>query len=143
MTRRLKLSLHVLDIFPQLPGEPVMACRPFLEPDSSASAGRDSDARPFLVRVEPSGKTFDAPDSLTLLEAAGFAGLRLPRSCRNGTCRTCMCQMKEGRVRYTIEWPGLTREEKAEGLILPCVAIAASDLVIDVPDAVEVELQQS
>ena len=96
-------------------------------------------ARPFFVRIEPSGKTFEAPDSLTVLEAAGFAGVRLPRSCRNGTCRTCLYQMKAGEVRYTIEWPGLTREEKTEGLILPCVAIAASDLVIEVPDAVELQ----
>jgi hypothetical protein len=41
-------------------------------------------------------------------------------------------------VSYTIEWPGVSREEKAEGLILPCVAVAASDLVIEVPDAMEI-----
>jgi ferredoxin len=100
-------------------------------------------ARPCLVRVEPSGHTFEAPDSLTLLEAAGFANLRLPRSCRNGTCRTCLCKLTEGRVRYTIEWPGLSREEKAEGYILPCVAIAETDLVIDAPDAVEVPARET
>lgn len=94
--------------------------------------------RPFSVRVEPLGLTFDASDSLTVLEAAGFANLRLPRSCRNGTCRTCMCRLVSGAVSYTIEWPGLSREEKAEGFILPCVAIAESDMVIEVPDAVEI-----
>jgi ferredoxin len=96
-------------------------------------------ARSFLVRVEPLGHTFDAPDSLTLLEAAGLAGLRLPRSCRNGTCRTCLCHLRSGRVSYTIEWPGLSREEKAEGCILPCVAIAQSDLVLDAPDAIALD----
>src|ERR1700677_1914756 len=94
---------------------------------------------PFSVRVEPLGRTFEAPDSLTVLEAAGCANLRLPRSCRNGTCRTCLCKMTAGRVRYTIEWPGLSREEKAEGYILPCVAIAETDVVIEVPDAVELQ----
>ncbi|MFM0199364.1 2Fe-2S iron-sulfur cluster-binding protein [Paraburkholderia fungorum] len=93
--------------------------------------------RAFSVRVEPLGKNFEAPDSLTILEAAGFANLRLPRSCRNGTCRTCLCKMTMGRVRYTIEWPGLSREEKAEGYILPCVAIAETDVVIEAPDAIE------
>ncbi|WP_090686208.1 2Fe-2S iron-sulfur cluster-binding protein [Paraburkholderia phenazinium] len=93
---------------------------------------------PFSVRVEPLGHSFEAPDSLTVLEAAGFADLRLPRSCRNGTCRTCMCRMVSGTVSYTIEWPGLSREEKAEGWILPCVAVAESDLVLEVPDAVEI-----
>ncbi|SIT46924.1 Ferredoxin [Paraburkholderia ribeironis] len=92
--------------------------------------------RPPLARVEPLGQSFEAPDSLTILEAAGFANLRLPRSCRNGTCRTCICKMTAGRVRYTIEWPGLSREEKTQGYILPCVAIAETDLVIEAPDAI-------
>jgi ferredoxin len=92
--------------------------------------------RPPVVRVEPLGQSFEAPDSLTILEAAAFANLRLPRSCRNGTCRTCLCRMRSGRVRYLIEWPGVSREEKAQGYILPCVAIAETDLVIEVPEAV-------
>ncbi|PMS33429.1 2Fe-2S iron-sulfur cluster-binding protein [Trinickia symbiotica] len=88
-----------------------------------------------LVRVEPHGRTFEAPADLSLLEAAGFAGIRLPRSCRNGTCRTCLCRLVSGRVLYRIEWPGLTKEEKAEGLVLPCVAVAETDLLLVVRDA--------
>lgn len=84
------------------------------------------------VRVRPRDVVFDAPESLSVLEAAGFAGVSLPRSCRNGTCRTCLCRLVDGRVRYRIEWPGVSADEKAEGYILPCVAIAESDLVIEV-----------
>lgn len=87
----------------------------------------------FKVKIEPGGWVFDAPPDVTLLDAAARAGLRLPSSCRNGTCRTCMCRMTSGRVRYRIEWPGLLPEEKAQGCILPCVACAASDLVIAAP----------
>ncbi|WP_414441328.1 2Fe-2S iron-sulfur cluster-binding protein [Burkholderia sp. 22PA0106] len=87
--------------------------------------------RPFRVRVEPLGASFDAPGSLSLLEAAGFEGLSLPRSCRNGVCRACLCRMVSGSVTYRVEWPGVTREERAQGWILPCVAVAASDLVIE------------
>jgi hypothetical protein len=36
-----------------------------------------------------------------------------------------------GEVRYDIEWPGLSAEEKAEGWILPCVAKPTSDVVIE------------
>jgi ferredoxin len=89
------------------------------------------------VRIEPLGRTFEAPTSLTLLEAAGFARVYLPKMCRNGTCRTCMCKLVSGAVAYTVDWPGLSREEKAEGWILPCVAVATTDLVIDVPDAAD------
>ncbi len=88
-----------------------------------------------IVRIEPLGRTFAAPPEQSLLEAATHAAIALPRSCRNGTCRTCLCKLVEGRVRYRIEWPGLTREEKDEGLILPCVASAETDLIIEVPDA--------
>lgn len=50
-----------------------------------------------------------------------------------------MCKLERGLVEYQIEWPGLTKEEKAEGWILPCVAEAKSDLVLDVPDAVDLK----
>jgi ferredoxin len=60
-------------------------------------------------------------------------GIAWPSSCRNGTCRTCMAFMREGRVRYAIEWPGLLAEEKAEGWILPCCAHPLSDVALDGP----------
>lgn len=89
----------------------------------------------FPVRVEPLGRTFDAPPALTLLAAAQAAGVVLPSSCRNGTCRTCMCLATDGRVTYRIEWPGLSAEEKQEGWVLPCVAVAAAPLTLQVPHA--------
>ncbi|WP_027476541.1 2Fe-2S iron-sulfur cluster-binding protein [Curvibacter gracilis] len=63
-----------------------------------------------------------AAEGESLLESAERAGIELLSSCRNGTCRTCMCRLVAGEVRYRIEWPGLSREEKAEGWVLPCVA---------------------
>ena len=74
--------------------------------------------------------TFDTETGLTLMQAA-----ELPSSCRNGTCRTCICLLTRGEVRYRIEWPGLSAEEKAEGWILPCVAEALSDVTLHVPEA--------
>ena len=89
----------------------------------------------FSVVIEPQGWTFDASDALSLLASAQLAGVRLPSSCRNGTCRTCICRLRNGRVGYRIEWPGLSADEKKDGFILPCVAYPESDLLIDVPDA--------
>ena len=85
------------------------------------------------VRLEPSGLAFDAEAGTTLLKAAEAAGIELPSSCRNGTCRTCICQRLSGETRHTIEWPGLSADEKDEGWILPCVAEAVSDLSLDAP----------
>lgn len=64
----------------------------------------------------------------TILQGADAAGLELASSCRNGTCRTCLCRLVHGQVRYRIEWPGVSREEQAEGWILPCVAEPLGDL---------------
>jgi len=87
------------------------------------------------ITLLPSGVAFQADDALPILLAAQRAGLRMPSSCRNGTCRTCMCRVASGTVRYEIEWPGLSAEEKQDGYILPCVAHASSDLVIEEPRA--------
>jgi ferredoxin len=108
------------------------------EPSRSAPLHESNEERTFTVHVEPLGRTFDAPESLTVLEAAGFANLHLPRMCRNGTCRTCLCRLVSGSVRYTVEWPGVSAEEKTQGYILPCVAVAQSDLVLDAPDAADI-----
>ena len=87
------------------------------------------------VRLEPSGLDFETEPGTTLLKAAEAAGIELPSSCRNGTCRTCICRLVSGHVRHIIEWPGLSIDEKDEGWILPCVAEALDDLTLDAPQA--------
>ena len=89
----------------------------------------------FTALVLPAHLQFDVEGDLTLLEAAEMSRVQLPSSCRNGTCRTCICQLLSGEVRYTVEWPGLSAEEKAEGLVLPCVARPLSDVVLEQPAA--------
>lgn len=89
----------------------------------------------FTVKVEPAGLQYDVEGDLSLLEAAEMSRVQLPSSCRNGTCRTCMCRMLSGEVNYTIEWPGLTAEEKAEGYVLPCVARPVSNVVLEQTEA--------
>lgn len=92
----------------------------------------------FSAVVQPQGLEFDTSDSLTLLQAAELSGVRLPSSCRNGTCRTCFCRLLSGEVRYGIPWPGLSADEKTEGYILPCVAYPQSDVVMEAPGATQV-----
>ncbi|WP_431275960.1 2Fe-2S iron-sulfur cluster-binding protein [Variovorax ureilyticus] len=85
--------------------------------------------------VLPGGFHFDLEAGRTLLQSAEAGGIELPSSCRNGTCRTCLCKLVSGRIRYRIEWPGVSAEEKAEGWILPCVAEPEGDVTLDVPYA--------
>ena len=85
----------------------------------------------FSVKVEPAGLQYDVEGDLTLLEAAEMSRIELPSSCRNGTCRTCVCRLVSGEVSYTIDWPGLSAEEKAEGYVLPCVARPMTNVVLE------------
>ncbi len=94
-----------------------------------------SNATFFTLQVLPAGFSFRAAPDVTVLAAARAAGVVLPSSCRNGTCRACLCVLTSGRVRYTVAWPGLSAEEKLQGDILPCVAVAESDLTLQVAQA--------
>lgn len=100
-------------------------------PDSTPAPAAASPV--FQARLGALGSAFDAPASLTLLQAAEQAGLTLASSCRNGTCRFCLRQLASGHVSYRIAWPGLSLDEKLDNCILPCVAYPASDVVIAVP----------
>lgn len=85
------------------------------------------------ILLHPGKLSFAADAETSILHAAEAAGIDLPSSCRNGTCRTCICRVKSGAARHLIEWPGLSFDEKLEGWILPCVAVAASDLELEAP----------
>ena len=83
------------------------------------------------ITLAPHGWTFEAGPDETVLQAAERDGIQLPNSCRNGTCRTCICRLEKGSVRYLVEWPGLSFDEKREGWILPCVAVPQGDVTVD------------
>lgn len=95
----------------------------------------NNSSRILKVHVLPQGDTFEVDTSCSLLEGAERAGWRWPSACRNGTCRSCLCRLVAGEIRYTLEWPGVSAEEKAQGWILPCVARAQSELTIEQPAA--------
>ena len=87
----------------------------------------------FTARLTPSGLQVDAWADQPLLHSLEQGGVDWPSSCRNGTCRTCIGQLVSGSVRYEIEWPGVTREERAEGCVLPCIAYPEGDVVLQDP----------
>lgn len=87
------------------------------------------------IVLQPSGFACEAIEGTSILHAFEAAGIELPSSCRNGTCRTCICRVRSGEAAHLIEWPGLSFDEKREGYILPCVAVARSALVLEAPVA--------
>ena len=88
----------------------------------------------FIAKLTPSVAQCDAWADQPLLQSLEQGSIDWPSSCRNGTCRTCIGTLVSGSVRYEIEWPGLSEDEKAEGCVLPCVAYPLGDLVLQDPN---------
>lgn len=89
----------------------------------------DPAAAPFFTaHVLPEGIPCDAWPDQPLLLSIEQGGVDWPSSCRNGSCRTCIGHLREGAVRYEIEWPGLSTEEMQAGCVLPCVAYPLGNL---------------
>jgi ferredoxin len=86
----------------------------------------------FTARIQPHGVEADAWSDQSLLESLEQGGIDWPSSCRNGTCRTCIGHLVQGKVRYVVEWPGLSAEERAQGCVLPCIALPESDIVLSI-----------
>ena len=82
----------------------------------------------FELQLPDRGLALAASADRTLLQSMLAAGVAWRSSCRNGTCRSCLGRLEAGAVRYEIPWPGLNPDEKAEGMVLPCVAYPLGDL---------------
>ena len=52
----------------------------------------------FQITVEPSGRTFSADSSETLLAAGIRQGIGLPYGCKDGACGSCKCKKISGTV---------------------------------------------
>jgi ferredoxin len=84
----------------------------------------------FTVYCESEQLQVDAWSNEPLLTALEMGGSNWPSSCRNGTSRTCIGQLEHGQIRYEIDWPGLSAEERAAGCVLPCVAYPCSNITL-------------
>jgi len=89
-------------------------------------------ASPFTITVQPSGRTFTAAPTETVLAAGISQGIGLPYGCKDGACGSCKCKMMSGTVEHgPHQEKALTTEDAAAGFILTCCAKPQSDLVLE------------
>jgi CDP-4-dehydro-6-deoxyglucose reductase len=89
-------------------------------------------AASFRVTLQPSGHSFTADGSESILQAALAAGLTLPYGCRNGACGTCKGKLIDGLVDHGIaQEQALPVADRAGGMTLFCCAKPLSDLVLE------------
>jgi CDP-4-dehydro-6-deoxyglucose reductase len=86
------------------------------------------------ITLAASGDSFDIDHGETILAAALRHGIVIPHNCRNGFCGSCMGKLVNGRVSYDDEQAlkGIDAEQRAQGYVLCCRAMAESDIEIDI-----------
>ncbi|MGE0487088.1 MAG: 2Fe-2S iron-sulfur cluster-binding protein [Gammaproteobacteria bacterium] len=86
------------------------------------------------VTAEPSGLRFEVRSNQSILEAALAQGIAFPHSCTVGTCGSCKCRLKSGKIREITNFGYVLSAEELQGdVILACQAAARGDVVIEVP----------
>jgi xylene monooxygenase electron transfer component len=86
-----------------------------------------------LATINPAGSTLTVEPGKKLLEAALEAGLDWPHDCRVGSCGTCKCYLKSGKIKplrdfvYTLEVDDINA-----GAILACQSLLKSDITVEI-----------
>lgn len=87
----------------------------------------------FSAEVQPAGDTLHVTAGDNLLKAALAAGLDWPHDCRVGSCGTCKCHLKSGKIKELADFSYvLDGDELDQGMILACQTRLMSDIVVEV-----------
>ncbi len=89
--------------------------------------------RDYAATVVPGGTRLTVKGGQRLLNAALDAGLDWPHDCRVGSCGTCRCVLKSGRIKALTDFAyTLDPEDLRKGSILACQSLLKSDVVVEV-----------
>jgi len=87
----------------------------------------------FKVTVANTGQTFEVHGKVNLLQAALNAGIKWPHNCRVGSCGTCRCILKEGKIKPLNDFAYVLDKEMLDrGMILACQSRLTSDITAEV-----------
>lgn len=86
----------------------------------------------FQVVAQKSNKTIAVAQGESILDALSKAGIRVEKSCEQGVCGTCLCDVLEGEPDHRDVY--LTDEEKQENdqILLCCSRSKSAKLVLDI-----------
>ncbi len=86
----------------------------------------------YTITVQPSGRSFQAEASETMLAAGIRQGIGLPYGCKDGACGSCKCRKLSGTVTHgPHQDKALSAQEEADGYVLTCCGTATSDVVLE------------
>ena len=94
-----------------------------------AKAAHKPEDKPFQVTLARSGKTYDVPADVSILDVLRAEGVTVSSSCESGSCGTCRTKLVSGDVEHRDLV--LTESEHSTDVMI-CVSRARSgDLVLD------------
>ncbi len=89
--------------------------------------------RDYSATIQPTGKVLTVKGGQRLLTAALDAGLDWPHDCRVGSCGTCRCLLKSGRIKPLTDFVyTLSPEDIRAGAILACQSLLKGDVVVEI-----------
>jgi ferredoxin-NADP reductase len=97
---------------------------------ATARAAHSPGGSGHRVTFSRAGQTVNAAAGQSLLETAEAVGVAIPSLCRSGACGTCRTRLVKGDVEADSSL--LDAEDREAGYILPCVAVAKGECVLDV-----------
>ncbi len=101
--------------------------------DFGATKAHKLENKAFNVRLARSGRSFEIPADLSILDALRAGGVHVSSSCERGSCGTCRTRLISGEAEHRDLV--LTESEHATNIMI-CVSRAkAGDLVLDLPEA--------
>jgi vanillate O-demethylase ferredoxin subunit len=89
----------------------------------------DPNARPYTLLLARSGRSFDVPVGMSMIDAIAECGVEVPTSCGGGICGACKVRMLEGQV---LHHDRFLSPAECEHNLMACVAgCAGGRLVLD------------
>lgn len=87
----------------------------------------------FKATIASTGESFEVPGGINLLQAALNVGIKWPHDCRVGSCGSCRCYLKEGKIKPLNDFSYvLDGEQLKDGMILACQSRLKSDVTVSV-----------
>lgn len=92
----------------------------------------DTSGDSFEVVAARSGKSVQVAEGQSVLEALASVGIKVEKSCEQGVCGTCLCEVLDGEPDHRDVY--LTDEEKAAGdqILVCCSRAKSKTLVLDI-----------
>ena len=83
------------------------------------------------IKLQPSGITFNAGETATILDSALENNINIEYSCKDGTCGSCKAKLISGEIEQG-ENSALTNEDISNGFILTCCSKPKTNIEINV-----------